>query len=65
MLALRARDTRIALALLAIVAFAGGCATQHSSATLDDGARAYREGRVGDAELIWLEALSDSAAFGE
>src|SRR5262245_17169560 len=39
------------------------CATrgEQASAALD----AYREGRYGDAELIWLEALSEAEAAGE
>ncbi|GAF82286.1 unnamed protein product, partial [marine sediment metagenome] len=51
--------------LLALTLVGGGCATQRSAPDLNDGARAYREGRYSDAELIWLEALAESEAYGD
>jgi len=56
-----------ALAPVLIAAFVCGlgCAAPYPTTLLRDGERAYYEGRTGDAELIWLEALADSEAYGD
>ena len=51
--------------LIAVLAFGVGCATQYPVTKLEVGERAYREGRTGDAEQIWLETLAEAEAYGE
>jgi tetratricopeptide (TPR) repeat protein len=53
------------VALVVCFGLTAGCATQNPAAKLNDGERAYREGRTSDAELIWLESLGEAEAFGE
>ena len=55
---LRASGTM--LGALVTLSVAWGCATQNPAADLQDGKRAYREGRQPDAELIWLETLAEA-----
>ena len=50
------------VAVLAALVAGWGCASNGPEAQLRDGERAYREGRQGDAELIWLESLSEAEA---
>ena len=54
-----------AVALVAIALAVAGCQSQHPTAAIENGADAYRDGRYSDAELIWLETLAESEAYGE
>ncbi len=55
-----ARIGRSALGLC--LGFAWGCATQNPVAQLDNGERAYREGRTSEAEMIFIESLAEDEA---
>ena len=60
----RARTSKSTVLVLCL-AFAWGCAMQNPAAKLNDGEKAYREGRTSDAELIWLENLAEAENYGE
>ena len=53
------------VAFVACASMTSGCVSTTPPDPLEDGATAYRSGRTADAELIWLDALSQSEAYGE
>ena len=56
---------RLRASLVGLLLAAVGCAAAGGPGGLADGERAYHDGRYTDAELIWLEALEESEAYGE